>query len=102
KFQAVSSRRKHPDHRGFCQPDRYGKPTGFGIAKVTRVSRNTGGSGNGYSRSSTDRPASEDRSRDLVGAAATSSRNAGTDDPWAVNGAGSFGGGSLTGDEPPL
>ncbi|MFE9324048.1 single-stranded DNA-binding protein [Nocardia sp. NPDC052278] len=82
--------------------DEVGPSLRYATAKVTRVSRNTGGSGNGYSRSSTDRLASEDRSRDLVGAAATSSRNAGTDDPWAVNGAGSFGGGSLTGHEPPF
>ncbi|MEV4238955.1 hypothetical protein AB0J47_27685, partial [Nocardia sp. NPDC049737] len=95
KFQAVSSRRKHPDHRGFCQPDRYGKPTGFGIAKVTRVKRATNAD-NGF-RHSTSRPSADDRSGELVGAAAATG---GADDPWAVNAAGSFGGGSGT--EPPF
>ncbi|WP_067477653.1 single-stranded DNA-binding protein [Nocardia amamiensis] len=59
----------------------------FATAKVNRVSRH---SGNGYSGSAAGRPESDDRARDLVGAAA----GTGSNDPWASNGVGSFGGGS--------
>lgn len=86
--------------------DEVGASLRFATAKVHRVSRTSGvgGSGDGYSRPSTDRRSSEDRSGDLVGAAAATggSRTTGSDDPWAFTGAGSFGGGSPTGDEPPL
>ncbi|WP_236565801.1 MULTISPECIES: hypothetical protein [Nocardia] len=65
----------------------------YATAKVNRVSRpaGVGGDGNGYSRSAAGRSDSDDRARDLVGAAA----GAGSDNPWAFNGAGSFGGGSV-------
>ncbi|MEV6340443.1 hypothetical protein AB0M12_37695 [Nocardia vinacea] len=89
EFQAVSLRRKHPDHRGFCRSDRYGKPTGFEIAKVTKRKAN---------RTTTSNDSS-DRSGELVGAA-TGNRNGG-DDPWASTGSG-FGGGFGGGEEPPF
>ncbi|MGW4330441.1 single-stranded DNA-binding protein [Nocardia sp. NPDC004573] len=64
----------------------------YATAKVNRVSRHSGadGDGNGYSRSAAGRSDSDDRARDLVGAAAGTGR----DNPWAFNGAGSFVGGS--------
>lgn len=76
--------------------DELGPSLRYATAKVNRVKRGTGGD-NGFGRSDA-RPNSDDRSGELVGAAATS-RTGGTDDPWAVNGAGSFGGG--TGNDDP-
>ncbi|MEU2032789.1 single-stranded DNA-binding protein [Nocardia amamiensis] len=79
--------------------DEVGPSLRFATAKVNRVKRGTGGD-NGFG-SSAGRPNSDDRSTELVGAAAGTSRNGGTDDPWAVNGAGPFGGGSAS-TEPPF
>ncbi|MFX0581013.1 single-stranded DNA-binding protein [Nocardia nepalensis] len=77
--------------------DELGPSLRYATAKVNRVKRGTGGD-NGFGRSGA-RANSDDRSGELVGAAAASSRTGGTDDPWAVNGAGSFGGG--TGNDDP-
>ncbi|WP_433204684.1 single-stranded DNA-binding protein [Nocardia sp. CA-107356] len=75
--------------------DEVGPSLRYATAKVTRVKRATNGD-NGFGRS-TPRPSADDRSGELVGAAAATS---GTDDPWAVNSAGSFGGGSASAEPP--
>ncbi|MEV6138154.1 single-stranded DNA-binding protein [Nocardia sp. NPDC051990] len=69
--------------------DELGPSLRYATAKPNRVRRGTNGD-NGFGRSAAG-PNSDDRSAELVGAAAGTSK---TDDPWAVNGAGSFGGGT--------
>ncbi|WP_406279037.1 single-stranded DNA-binding protein [Nocardia sp. NBC_00881] len=79
--------------------DELGPSLRYATAKPNRVKRGTNGD-NGFG-SSSGRPNSDDR-QELVGAAVgTGNRSGGADDPWAVNGAGSFGGGSGN-TEPPF
>ncbi|WP_433755793.1 single-stranded DNA-binding protein [Nocardia sp. CA-135398] len=76
--------------------DELGPSLRYATAKVSRVKRGTNGD-NGR-RSSAARRNAGDRSGELVGAATATSRTGGTDDPWAANGAGSFGGGTSNDD----
>ena len=69
--------------------DEVGPSLRYATAKVNRTKRN------GNTNTRPPRPATEDRSSELVGAIAGGSGN---DDPWAVNGAGSFGGASHSDD----
>ncbi|MFX0573761.1 single-stranded DNA-binding protein [Nocardia nepalensis] len=74
--------------------DEVGPSLLFATAKVTRTKRDTNGNG----RSAAGRSDIGDRSRDLVGAAASTGSSGGSADPWAVNTAGSFGGGTSNDD----
>ncbi|WP_433678184.1 single-stranded DNA-binding protein [Nocardia sp. CA-119907] len=75
--------------------DEVGPSLRYATATVNRVKRATN-SDNGFGRSAA-RPNTDDRSGELVGTAAATG---GTDDPWAVNGARSFGGGSRSTETP--